>query len=126
MESPVNNKNKYSFALVLTTSFVDNQPLFFRALHTTGNRELFGRCRSTAWHHIHSALQMLHEEIAKSRKPLTRFYGITASESVLPPLKTDTSTSFNVSNRTISRWENGNNMPDLDSLPPWYGSTEAS
>ena len=23
---------------------------------------------------------------------------------------------FNVSNRTISRWENGNNMPDLDIL----------
>ncbi|MCX4328797.1 MAG: sigma-70 family RNA polymerase sigma factor, partial [Lachnospiraceae bacterium] len=25
--------------------------------------ELYGRCRSTAWHHIHSALQMLHEEM---------------------------------------------------------------
>ena len=24
---------------------------------------LYGRCRSTAWHHIHSALQMLHEEM---------------------------------------------------------------
>ena len=23
---------------------------------------------------------------------------------------------FNVSNRTVSRWENGNNMPDLDIL----------
>ena len=23
---------------------------------------------------------------------------------------------FNVSNRTVSRWENGNNMPDLDLL----------
>ena len=26
-------------------------------------RQLYGRCRSTAWHHIHSALQMLHEEM---------------------------------------------------------------
>ena len=25
--------------------------------------ELYGRCRSTAWHHIHSALQMLHEDM---------------------------------------------------------------
>jgi DNA-directed RNA polymerase specialized sigma subunit len=25
--------------------------------------ELYGRCRSTAWHRIHSALQMLHEEM---------------------------------------------------------------
>lgn len=25
--------------------------------------EIYGRCRSTAWHHIHSALQMLHEEM---------------------------------------------------------------
>ncbi len=25
--------------------------------------DLYGRCRSTAWHHIHSALQMLHEEM---------------------------------------------------------------
>ena len=25
--------------------------------------ELYGRCRSTAWHHIHSALQMLHIEM---------------------------------------------------------------
>ena len=25
--------------------------------------EMYGRCRSTAWHHIHSALQMLHEEM---------------------------------------------------------------
>ena len=25
--------------------------------------ELYGRCRSTAWHHIHSALQMLHEKM---------------------------------------------------------------
>ncbi len=25
--------------------------------------ELYGRCRSTAWYHIHSALQMLHEEM---------------------------------------------------------------
>ena len=37
-------------------------PLLFRALHTAGNRETI-RCRSTAWHHIHSALQMLHEEM---------------------------------------------------------------
>ena len=27
-----------------------------------------------------------------NRKPWTRFYGITARESALPPLKTDTST----------------------------------
>ena len=25
--------------------------------------EMYGRCRSTAWHHIHSALQMLHIEM---------------------------------------------------------------
>jgi predicted DNA-binding protein YlxM (UPF0122 family) len=25
--------------------------------------EIYGRCRSTAWHHIHSALQMLREEM---------------------------------------------------------------
>ncbi len=25
--------------------------------------EMYGRCRSTAWHHIHSALQMLYEEM---------------------------------------------------------------
>ena len=25
--------------------------------------EMYGRCRSTAWHHIHSALQILHEEM---------------------------------------------------------------
>ena len=25
--------------------------------------ELYGRCRSTAWHHIHSALQMLQKEL---------------------------------------------------------------
>ena len=25
--------------------------------------EMYGRCQSTAWHHIHSALQMLHEEM---------------------------------------------------------------
>lgn len=25
--------------------------------------ELYGRCRSTAWHHIHSALQMFREEM---------------------------------------------------------------
>ena len=25
--------------------------------------DLYGRCRSTAWHHIHSALQMLREEM---------------------------------------------------------------
>ena len=25
--------------------------------------EMYGRCRSTAWHHIHSALQMLHKEM---------------------------------------------------------------
>ena len=25
--------------------------------------EIYGSCRSTAWHHIHSALKMLHEEM---------------------------------------------------------------
>ena len=25
--------------------------------------EIYGTCRSTAWHHIHSALKMLHEEM---------------------------------------------------------------
>lgn len=25
--------------------------------------KMYGRCRSTAWHHIHSALQMLHKEM---------------------------------------------------------------
>lgn len=25
--------------------------------------EMYGRCRSTAWHHIHSALQMLQEKM---------------------------------------------------------------
>ena len=25
--------------------------------------EMYGRCRSTAWHHIHSALQMLQKEL---------------------------------------------------------------
>jgi len=25
--------------------------------------EMYGRCRSTVWHHIHSALQMLQKEV---------------------------------------------------------------
>ncbi|NBH12659.1 hypothetical protein D3Z36_00280 [Lachnospiraceae bacterium] len=25
--------------------------------------EIYGSCRSTAWHHIHSALKMLHKEM---------------------------------------------------------------
>ena len=37
-------------------------------------------------------MKPLSERPAESRKPLTRFYGITASESELLPLKTDRST----------------------------------
>ena len=74
--------------------------------------DLYGHCKSTAWHYIHSALQMLQRNggiftwgiltlchmkplsgrQTASRKPWTRFYGITANESALPPLKTGTST----------------------------------
>lgn len=38
-------------------------PLFFGRYTQQEIGELYGRCRSTAWHHIHSALQMLHEEM---------------------------------------------------------------
>ena len=37
--------------------------LFFGRYTQQEIGELYGRCRSTAWHHIHSALQMLHEEM---------------------------------------------------------------
>ena len=37
-------------------------------------------------------MKRLSERPAESRKPLTKFYGITASESELLPLKTDKST----------------------------------
>ena len=30
-------------------------------------REMYGRCRSTAWHHIHSALQMLHGALSETQ-----------------------------------------------------------
>ncbi|NBK00575.1 sigma-70 family RNA polymerase sigma factor [bacterium 1xD8-48] len=36
---------------------------FFRDYTQQEIGELYGRCRSTAWHHIHSALQMLHKEM---------------------------------------------------------------
>ena len=36
---------------------------FFRRYTQQEIGELYGRCRSTAWHHIHSALQMLQEEM---------------------------------------------------------------
>ena len=39
------------------------QSLDFEDCHLQEIGELYGRCRSTAWHHIHSALQMLHEEM---------------------------------------------------------------
>ena len=29
--------------------------------------EMYGRCRSTAWHHIHSALQMLHGALSETQ-----------------------------------------------------------
>ena len=38
-------------------------PLLFGRYTQQEIGELYGRCRSTAWHHIHSALQMLHEEM---------------------------------------------------------------
>ena len=34
-----------------------------RELHTAGNRGFIRHCKSTAWHYIHSALQMLQEEM---------------------------------------------------------------
>ena len=88
-------------------------PLLFRALHTAGNR---GTIRTLPEYGVASHTQCLanavwrnggafpwgilnlyhmkplSERPAESRKPLTKFYGITASESELLPLKTDKST----------------------------------
>ena len=36
---------------------------FFRHYTQREIGEMYGRCRSTAWHHIHSALQMLQKEL---------------------------------------------------------------
>ncbi len=50
---------------------------------------------------------MNQEKIGKFLKELRKQKGLTQEQLA---------EKFNVSNRTISRWENGNNMPDLDVL----------
>ena len=50
---------------------------------------------------------MNQEKIGKFLKELRNQKGLTQAQIA---------EKFNVSNRTISRWENGNNMPDLDIL----------
>ncbi|MCI9292491.1 MAG: helix-turn-helix transcriptional regulator, partial [Erysipelotrichaceae bacterium] len=50
---------------------------------------------------------MKQEKIGKFLKELRKQKGLTQEQIA---------EKFNVSNRTISRWENGNNMPDLDIL----------
>lgn len=50
---------------------------------------------------------MNQEKIGKFLKELRKQKGLTQEQIA---------EKFNVSNRTISRWENGNNMPDLDIL----------
>ena len=50
---------------------------------------------------------MNQEKIGKFLKELRKQKGLTQEQLA---------EKFNVSNRTISRWENGNNMPDLDIL----------
>ena len=50
---------------------------------------------------------MNQEKIGKFLKELRKQKGLTQEQIA---------EKFNVSNRTISRWENGNNMPDLDVL----------
>lgn len=50
---------------------------------------------------------MDQEKIGKFLKELRKQKGLTQEQLA---------EKFNVSNRTISRWENGNNMPDLDIL----------
>ena len=95
-------------------------PLLFRGLYTTGNRGTIrtlpeydrvsnpqdfaapakGNGGTFTWGiRILSLMKRLSGRPAESRKPWTRFYGITASESGLLPLKTDTSTR---TPRTIS------------------------
>ena len=48
---------------------------------------------------------MNQEKIGKFLKELRKQKGLTQEQIA---------EKFHVSNRTISRWENGNNMPDLD------------
>ena len=50
---------------------------------------------------------MNQEKIGKFLKGLRKQKGLTQEQIA---------EKFHVSNRTISRWENGNNMPDLDIL----------
>ena len=50
---------------------------------------------------------MNQEKVGKFLKELRKQKGLTQEQIA---------EKFNVSNRTISRWENGNNMPDLDIL----------
>lgn len=50
---------------------------------------------------------MNQEKIGKFLKELRKQKGLTQEQIA---------EKFNVSNRTISRWENGNNMPDSDVL----------
>ena len=90
-------------------------PLLFRALHTAGNRgnvrtlPEYDRVSDTqdvtasaqrnggafTWGiRTFYPMKRLSGRPAESRKPWTRFYGITASESELPPLKTGISTGI--------------------------------
>ena len=50
---------------------------------------------------------MNQEKIGRFLKELRKKKGLTQEQIA---------EKFHVSNRTISRWENGNNMPDLDVL----------
>ena len=88
-------------------------PLLFRELHTAGNRGFIramqeygmalypqritdvagGNGGAFTWGILTLyRMKPLSGRPAESRKPWTRFYGITANESALPPLKTGTST----------------------------------
>ena len=51
--------------------------------------EVYGCCRSTAGIRIFCPMKRLSGRPTESQKPWTRFYGITASISESPPLKTD-------------------------------------
>ena len=53
---------------------------------------------------------MDQQKIGRFLKELRKEKGITQEQLA---------EQFSVSNRTISRWENGNNMPDLDILREW-------
>ena len=50
------NKRKKTGNLFMISCF--GVPFYVAAVS-----EMYGRCRSTAWHHIHSALQMLQEKM---------------------------------------------------------------